>query len=98
MKGFPSYKLRSDLDRDDWLHIVSLFLTACGVEEQFVSQLFDWLPEDRDVSLHNLMDVLGEFSKAGKEEEARMVTSRVSASGLLMLTYFCRCCMWEIRN
>ncbi|XP_029016931.1 DNA helicase B isoform X2 [Betta splendens] len=84
MKGFPSYKLRSDLGREDWIHIVSLFLTECNVEENFVSQLFDWLPENRILSLHNLMDVLGEFSEGGKRDEARMITARVSVSAAWM--------------
>uniref|UniRef100_A0A3Q1H634 Uncharacterized protein n=1 Tax=Anabas testudineus TaxID=64144 RepID=A0A3Q1H634_ANATE len=77
VKGFPSYKLRSDLDRQDWIHIVSLFLTACGVEEQNRSLFFDWLPTNRNVSLNNLIEVLDEFSKAGNEAQAQMIRTRL---------------------
>uniref|UniRef100_A0A3Q3JID7 Uncharacterized protein n=1 Tax=Monopterus albus TaxID=43700 RepID=A0A3Q3JID7_MONAL len=88
MKGFPSYKLRSDLDREGWISIVSLFLRACGVEPEVISHsFFHSLPPNIEISLHNLMEVIDEFSKAGNEDTASMITTRVSRSGLLILIY-----------
>nr|XP_020457158.1 DNA helicase B [Monopterus albus] len=81
MKGFPSYKLRSDLDREGWISIVSLFLRACGVEPEVISHsFFHSLPPNIEISLHNLMEVIDEFSKAGNEDTASMITTRVSRS------------------
>lgn len=85
VKGFPSYNLRSDLDRQKWIQMVSLFLTACGVEDQHKSLFLNWLPQNRDVSLNNLMEVLCEFSEGGNKDQARMIITRLSNSGLLML-------------
>lgn len=80
--GFPSYRLRSDLDRQGWRSVVSLFLTACHVQEDFIVQFFEWLPQNRDVSIHNLMEVLGEFSERGKEAIVKGIIAHISHSGL----------------
>lgn len=88
MKGFPSYKLRSDLNRQDWIHIVSLILTACGTEDEYMTSFFQWLKKTnhRDVSLYNLLEVLDEFSEEGNESQVKMMTTRLLNSGVFILT------------
>ena len=81
MKGYPSYKLRSDLDRKESIPILSLFLNACGVEPVFIHNFFDWLPKNRNVTFSNLDEVVEEFSE-GNEAVAQEITSRLSSSGL----------------
>ncbi|XP_062278706.1 DNA helicase B [Scomber scombrus] len=79
MKGYPSYKLRSDLDRQEWIPILSLFLNACEVQPEFISQFFKWLPPNRNVTFYNLEEVVEEFSE-GNEAQAQNITSRLSCS------------------
>ncbi|KAF7647737.1 hypothetical protein LDENG_00167510 [Lucifuga dentata] len=74
--GFPSYRLRSDLDR----HVVSLFLTACQVQSDFISQFFKLLPPNRDVSISNLVDILGDFSEGENAAIAQSITAQLSSS------------------
>lgn len=81
MKGYPSYKLRSDLDRKGWISILSLFLNACEVEPDFIRNFFDWLPPNRNVTFSNLDEVVEEFSE-GNEAVAQHITCRLSSSGL----------------
>lgn len=84
MRGYPSYMLRSDLDREGWRSMVSLFLAACDVHPpEFIKQFFEWLPEDRDITISNLMEVLVEFEEAGHVGEAQCIGARVSDSGML---------------
>uniref|UniRef100_A0A3Q3NE21 Helicase (DNA) B n=1 Tax=Mastacembelus armatus TaxID=205130 RepID=A0A3Q3NE21_9TELE len=80
MNGIPSYKLRSDLDRQGWISIVSLFLNSCGIDEKIISLLFKWLPPNRDISLYNVAEVINEFSKAGNEGPAKDIAARISQS------------------
>uniref|UniRef100_A0A674A565 Helicase (DNA) B n=1 Tax=Salmo trutta TaxID=8032 RepID=A0A674A565_SALTR len=67
--GYPAYRLRSDLQGDQGRSILSLFLTACGVDGQFVTPFFAWLPMGRKVELANLQEVLAEFEE-GEQHRA----------------------------
>ncbi|XP_071383184.1 DNA helicase B-like [Centroberyx affinis] len=80
VKGYPSYKLRSDLDREGWRPIVSLFLAACQIEPEFIAQFFEWLPKNTDVSICNLMEVLGEFSEGANAGVAQYIAARLPES------------------
>ncbi|KAI1905417.1 hypothetical protein AGOR_G00015970 [Albula goreensis] len=62
MPGYPSYRLRSDIDNS----VVSLFMKACGMSSDFVSQFIEWLPRERKVNLTNLPEALHEFEKAAR--------------------------------
>uniref|UniRef100_A0A4W4GIR8 UvrD-like helicase C-terminal domain-containing protein n=1 Tax=Electrophorus electricus TaxID=8005 RepID=A0A4W4GIR8_ELEEL len=44
LKGNPSYSLRTDV-KEEGRAIVSLFLTACGVHSDSVTEFMKWLPE-----------------------------------------------------
>uniref|UniRef100_A0A674A4H8 DNA helicase B n=1 Tax=Salmo trutta TaxID=8032 RepID=A0A674A4H8_SALTR len=69
LRGYPAYRLRSDLQGDQGRSILSLFLTACGVDGQFVTPFFAWLPMGRKVELANLQEVLAEFEE-GEQHRA----------------------------
>lgn len=71
LKSYPSYRLRTDLDTDEWRSVVSLFLKACNVQPEFAAQFFEWV-QDRDVSISNVMNLLTEF-----EEGARGVAQSI---------------------
>ncbi|KAG9335171.1 hypothetical protein JZ751_005519, partial [Albula glossodonta] len=66
MPGYPSYRLRSDIDNS----VVSLFMKACGMSSDFVSQFIEWLPRERKVNLTNLPEALHEFEKAARIHKA----------------------------
>uniref|UniRef100_UPI003AAE6D86 DNA helicase B n=1 Tax=Centroberyx gerrardi TaxID=166262 RepID=UPI003AAE6D86 len=87
VKGYHSYKLRSDLDREGWRHIVSLFLAACHIEPQFIAQFFEWLPKNTDVSIYNLMEVLGEFSEGANAGVAQYIADHLPQSVAGMQVY-----------
>ena len=83
-RRYPSYRLRSDLDRAGWRSMVSLFLTACGVHPpKHLSHFFEWLPQDRHVTLFNLMETLGEFEQAGNAEAAQSLRDQIGVSGMV---------------
>ncbi|KAK7149777.1 hypothetical protein R3I94_009172 [Phoxinus phoxinus] len=69
VKGYPSYSLRTNL-RSEGRSLVSLFLTACRAEPDFVSMFMQWLPNDRHVELVNILDVLQEFEDSSPENKA----------------------------
>uniref|UniRef100_A0A672YWJ4 Helicase (DNA) B n=1 Tax=Sphaeramia orbicularis TaxID=375764 RepID=A0A672YWJ4_9TELE len=79
--GFPSYKLRSNLDKREDISLVSLFLNACQIAPQFIKEFFTWLPPERGVSLNNLFEVLDEFSEGGYANQANVIKTQVSKSG-----------------
>ncbi|XP_076159330.1 DNA helicase B [Alosa pseudoharengus] len=61
IQGFPSYALRSDLKGEASRSVVSLFLKACGVSPVHRTQFMNWLPEDTEVGLRTLPELLEEF-------------------------------------
>lgn len=78
MVGFPSYKLRLNLEKEEGISLVSLFLNACEIAEQYIKEFFTWLPPVRDVSLHNLSEVLDEFSEGGYAHQANTIKVQIS--------------------
>ncbi|KAG9342318.1 hypothetical protein JZ751_016820 [Albula glossodonta] len=60
LMGYPSYSLRSCVGKD----ILSLFLKACGVRPELVTQFTGWLSPERAVNLTDVLEVLSEFEKA----------------------------------
>uniref|UniRef100_A0AAZ3SIM6 DNA helicase B winged helix domain-containing protein n=1 Tax=Oncorhynchus tshawytscha TaxID=74940 RepID=A0AAZ3SIM6_ONCTS len=75
LRGYPAYRLRSDLQGGSDLQgdpdhsVLSLFLTACGVDAQFVVPFFAWLPMGRKLEFANLQEVLAEFEE-GEQHRA----------------------------
>ncbi|CAL8277606.1 unnamed protein product [Gadus morhua 'NCC'] len=61
VKGSAWYTIRTDLDKDGWRPIVSLFLVACNVTDVSIQPFFEWLPKERLVTILNLLEVLTEF-------------------------------------
>ncbi|CAL8405194.1 unnamed protein product [Arctogadus glacialis] len=61
VKGSAWYTIRTDLDKDGWRPIVSLFLVACNVPQDLIQPFFEWLPKERPVTILNLLEVLTEF-------------------------------------
>ncbi|XP_055793255.1 DNA helicase B isoform X2 [Salvelinus fontinalis] len=83
LQGYPAYRLRSDLQVDQGRSILSLFLTACGVDPQFVTPFFDWLPIGRKVEFANLQEVLSEFEEGEQHRAlAQQIKALVSVSGM----------------
>ncbi|XP_029600999.1 DNA helicase B-like isoform X2 [Salmo trutta] len=83
LRGYPAYRLRSDLQGDQGRSILSLFLTACGVDGQFVTPFFAWLPMGRKVELANLQEVLAEFEEGEQHRAlAQQIKALVSVSGM----------------
>uniref|UniRef100_A0AAY5EJR2 DNA helicase B winged helix domain-containing protein n=1 Tax=Electrophorus electricus TaxID=8005 RepID=A0AAY5EJR2_ELEEL len=62
LKGNPSYSLRTDV-KEEGRAIVSLFLTACGVHSDSVTEFMKWLPESIHVDPINVQDILNDFGK-----------------------------------
>ncbi|XP_036801316.1 DNA helicase B isoform X1 [Oncorhynchus mykiss] len=76
LRGYPAYRLRSDLQGDPDHSVLSLFLTACGVDAQFVVPFFAWLPMGRKVEFANLQEVLAEFEEG---EQHRALAQQIKA-------------------
>ncbi|XP_062338717.1 DNA helicase B [Osmerus eperlanus] len=74
LKGNPSYKLRTDLNREEGKSILSLFMTACDITAEFVNQFFQWLPSEKNIGFPNLLEVLTEFEN---EEINRAVAQQI---------------------
>ncbi|XP_026090199.1 DNA helicase B-like [Carassius auratus] len=81
VKGFPSYRLRTDLGTEG-RSLVSLFLKACKAEPDFVNLFMEWLPNDRCVELGNVLDVLQDFEDSSPENKpvAKQLKSNVNRS------------------
>lgn len=81
VKGYTSYNLRTDLGSEG-RSIVSLFLTACSAEPEFVTMFMDWLPLNRHVEPANVMNALQDFEESKPEHKAIAdhLKSRVSCS------------------
>lgn len=79
VKGYPSYSLRTDLGSEG-RSIVSLFLTACGAEPEFVTKFMQWLPENRHVEPANVMDALQDFEVSKPENKAIAVQLKLDIS------------------
>lgn len=69
VKGFPSYRLRTDLGTEG-RSLVSLFLTACRSEPDFVKIFMEWLPNNIHVEPVNVLDVLQDFEDSSPENKA----------------------------
>ncbi|XP_073694269.1 DNA helicase B [Garra rufa] len=69
VKGFPSYRLRTNLGSEG-RSLVSLFLTACAPLPDFVQMLMEWLPNDRHVEPVNVLDILQDFEDSSDENKA----------------------------
>ncbi|XP_064877357.1 DNA helicase B isoform X2 [Oncorhynchus nerka] len=83
LRGYPAYRLRSDLQGDPDHSVLSLFLTACGVDAQFVVPFFAWLPMGRKVEFANLQEVLAEFEEGEQHRAlAQQIKALVSVSGM----------------
>ncbi|CAL8323149.1 unnamed protein product [Lota lota] len=80
IKGSAWYKIRTDLDKDEWAPIVSLFLVACDVPQESVKLFFDWLTKERYVAIGNLLEVLTEFRDNDDSGVAQQIINIVSAS------------------
>uniref|UniRef100_A0A8C8IY32 DNA helicase B winged helix domain-containing protein n=1 Tax=Oncorhynchus tshawytscha TaxID=74940 RepID=A0A8C8IY32_ONCTS len=82
LRGYPAYRLRSDLQGGSDLQgdpdhsVLSLFLTACGVDAQFVVPFFAWLPMGRKLEFANLQEVLAEFEEG---EQHRALAQQIKA-------------------
>ncbi|XP_043093944.1 DNA helicase B [Puntigrus tetrazona] len=81
IKGYPSYRLRTDLGGEG-RPLMSLFLKACRAEPDFVNMLMEWLPKDRYVELVTVLDVLQDFedSSPGNKAVAEQLKSNVKRS------------------
>ncbi|XP_030624448.1 DNA helicase B [Chanos chanos] len=81
LRSYPRYELRHNLGGDG-RSLVSLFLKACGVAPDFVTQFMEWLPVERHIDLTDLLDTLDEFEAAREEHAAVAVQlkSLISAS------------------
>uniref|UniRef100_A0A8C1ZK20 Helicase (DNA) B n=1 Tax=Cyprinus carpio TaxID=7962 RepID=A0A8C1ZK20_CYPCA len=81
VKGSPSYRLRTDL-RSEGRSLVSLFLTACKAQPDFVNMFMEWLPNDRHVEPVNVLDVLQDFEDSSPENKpvAEELKSKVNHS------------------
>ncbi len=82
VKGFPSYRLRTNLGTEGQ-SLMSLFLTACGAQPDFVNMFMEWLPNDRYVEPVNVLDVLQDFEDSSPENKAvaEQLKSKVNRSG-----------------
>ncbi|XP_016430181.1 DNA helicase B [Sinocyclocheilus rhinocerous] len=69
VKGFPFYRLRTDLGSEG-RSLVSLFLTACKAQPDFVNMFIEWLPNDRHMDPANVLDVLQDFEDSSPENKA----------------------------
>lgn len=87
VKGYPSYSLRTGL-RSEGRSLVSLFLTACGAQPDFVNMFMNWLPNDRHVELVEVLDALQEFEDSSPENKAvaEQLKSYVIRSGWKIYT------------
>ncbi|XP_016098398.1 DNA helicase B-like isoform X2 [Sinocyclocheilus grahami] len=83
VKGFPFYRLRTDLGSEG-RSLVSLFLTACKAQPDFVNMFIEWLPNDRHVDPANVLDVLQDFEDSSPENKAvaEQLKSKVNHSEL----------------
>ncbi|XP_016298630.1 DNA helicase B-like isoform X1 [Sinocyclocheilus anshuiensis] len=81
VKGFPSYRLRTDLGTEG-RSLVSLFLKACRAEPDFVNLFMEWLPNDRHVEPVNVLDILQDFEDSSPENKAvaEQLKSKVNRS------------------
>ncbi|KAI4897650.1 hypothetical protein NFI96_025736 [Prochilodus magdalenae] len=79
MKGYPSYRLRTNL-KEDGRSVVSLFLKACDVDPAFVTLFMEWLPESRHVDLSNVEEALNDFGNHNCREAADYAISLLSKS------------------
>ncbi|XP_062383939.1 DNA helicase B [Sardina pilchardus] len=70
VQGFPSYALRSDLTGEDSRSVVFLFLNACGVSPEHVTQFNEWLSTETEVGLRTLPALLEEFADVEKYKTA----------------------------
>nr|XP_046195729.1 DNA helicase B-like [Oncorhynchus gorbuscha] len=99
LRGYPAYRLRSDLQGDPDHSVLSLFLTACGVDAQFVGPFFAWLPMGRKVEFANLQEVLAEFEEGEQHRAlAQQIKALVSVSAhVIGMSVSCRdardCCL-----
>lgn len=84
MKGYPSYSLRTP--KTEGRTLVSLFLTECDVDPQFITEFMEWLPEDRHVHLKNVEESLNAFGNHNKtsKERADFAISALSESGIAL--------------
>lgn len=82
LKGFPSYSLRTDLTSEAGQSVVSLLLTACDAQPEFVTMFMDWLPKDRHVDPGNVINALQDFETSKPEHKAiaEELKSRVNRS------------------
>ncbi len=82
VKGFPSYRLRTDLGTEG-RSLVSLFLKACRAEPNFVNMFMEWLPNNMHVEPVNVLDVLQDFEESSPENKAvaEQLKSNVNCSG-----------------
>lgn len=82
LKRFLSYALRSDLKGEASRSIVALFLKACGVTSDHVTQFMAWLPKEIEVGLDTLSDLLEEFEEVEQHKAvAAHMKPLVSKSG-----------------
>lgn len=69
VRGYPFYRLRTDL-KSEGRSLVSLFLTACKAQADYVKMFMEWLPNDRNMELVNVLDALQDFEDSSLEHEA----------------------------
>lgn len=82
LHGFPSYALRSDLRGEASRPLAALFLKACNVAPQHVTQFMDWLPKRTDVGLNTLPELLDDFGEVEQHKTAAdHMKPQVSKSG-----------------
>ncbi|ROI15383.1 DNA helicase B [Anabarilius grahami] len=83
--SYPSYSLRTDLSSED-RSLVSLFLKECGAQPVFVTKFMNWMPNDRNVELVEVLDALQEFEDSSLENKAvaEQLKSSVKNSGQFM--------------
>lgn len=70
LQGFPSYALRSDLRGAASRSIAALFLKACGVTPEHVTEFMTWLPRETEVGLNTLPELLEEFEEVEQHKAA----------------------------
>ncbi|NXA33692.1 HELB helicase, partial [Eudromia elegans] len=69
VQGFPSYFLRTNIEENN-RQVFSLFLTECGVPDDFKQEFFTWLPEKPLLSFTELEEKLKQFqaSRSSKKK------------------------------
>ncbi|XP_015266010.1 PREDICTED: DNA helicase B [Gekko japonicus] len=59
-QGYPSYFL-STHPGENWQAVISLFLKACKVPEEFTTAFFEWLPQKSSLNFEHLEKKLNQF-------------------------------------